>query len=179
MRMTEICFPLPYEWTEFPRLLSKEGKFGAVRKHDVHTGVDIYTRENAPVLAMETGRVVCIEQFTGPPESPWWLPTDVILVEGPSGVIAYGEVTPKVSAGDLVCVGQEIANVVPVLKPGQERSDIPGHSRFMLHLELYIPGTRSTVWWKKGNPQPEELLDPTPILVRAWNERSLRHGISS
>jgi murein DD-endopeptidase MepM/ murein hydrolase activator NlpD len=172
--MSAICFPLPYSWTNFPYFISKEGKFGAVRKHDVHTGIDLYTRENAPVLAMQDGVVVAVEQFTGPPESPWWLPTKAILVEGESGVLVYGEVTPKVSVGDRVTCSQEIANVSPVLKPGEERKDIIGHSRFMLHLELYVPGTRKTVWWKLNEPQPEGLQDPMPLLVRAWNERSLR-----
>lgn len=172
-------FPLPREWTTFPRFLSKEGKFGAVRTHDVHTGVDIYTREGAPVLAIEAGTVVAIEQFTGAPESPWWLRTLAILVEGDSGVFVYGEVTPAVTVGDSVEPGQQIAVVAPVLHPGDERTDIPGHSRFMLHLELHKLGTRTTCWWKLDAPQPESLLDPMPILVRAWNERSIRSALGT
>jgi len=171
--MSRIEFPLPYEWTKFPRFISQHGKFGAVRTHDIHTGVDLYTWEGAPVLAMQDGEVVVVEPFTGPPESPWWLPTQVIMVESEAGVFAYGEVAPKVQVGDRVTVGQIIAEVTPVLKPGDERTDIPGHSRFMLHLELYRPGTRSTTWWKRGESQPESLLDPMPFLVRAWNERSI------
>lgn len=172
--MGQILFPLPYSWTNFPYFISSEGKFGAIRKHDIHTGVDLYTRENAPVNAMESGEVVAIEDFTGPPESPWWLPTQAILVEGESGVLVYGEVAPKVAVGDRVEVGQEIANVIPVLKPDAERPKILGHSRFMLHMELHVPGTRATSWWKRNEPQPESLRDPMPLLVRAWNERSVR-----
>lgn len=34
------------------------GRFGAVRKHDVHTGIDLYTYPGMPVLAVEDGVVV-------------------------------------------------------------------------------------------------------------------------
>ena len=168
-------FPLRREDVKFPKMISKEGTFGAVRKHDIHTGVDLYTVENATVYAMEDGVVATVEQFTGPPESPWWLVTYVVMVEGPSGVIAYGEVSPQVQEGDRVVEGQEIARVIPVLPEGKERYDIPGHSRYMLHLELYVPDTRRPVWWLKGAEQPCELLDPMPLLSKAWNERAVSH----
>lgn len=172
--MSAICFPLPYSCTKFPTFLSKEGSFGAVRQHDVHTGVDLYTIENAPVIAIQSGLVASIEAFTGPEaDSSWWLPTGVVLVEGEAGVIAYGEVSPKVEVGETVLAGQILANVIPVLPFEKERRDIRGHSRFMLHVEVYEPGTRTTVWWKKDQPQPSGLKDPTPLLTRAFNERSI------
>lgn len=163
-------FPLRRSDVSFPHMVSKEGTFGHKRKYDIHTGVDLYTVENAPVYAMERGKVVAVEKFTGPPESPWWLPTYAVLVEGESGVITYGEVLPLVSDEDLVSEGQEIARVTPVLLSGKERPDIPGHSRFMLHMELYVRGTTKTVWWRLEEDRPEELRDPMPILSRAWNE---------
>jgi len=151
--------------------MSKQGAFGAVRKYDVHTGIDLYTIEGAPVLAMEDGVVVSVTDFTGPPESPWWLPTKAVLIEGASGVLCYGEVVSYLVAGEKVQSGEPIANVVPVLR--EARKDIPGHSRFMLHLELYEHGTKAPKEWKLGEPCPQGLLDPTPLLYRAWNKRAV------
>jgi hypothetical protein len=126
---------------------------------------------------MEDGEVVYVQPFTGgEAESPWWLSTMAILVEGPSGVLVYGEVSPDINLKDTVKCGQKIGTVAPVLKPEDARPDIPGHSRFMLHMELYTPGTRSTTWWKLGEEKPNHLLDPMPLLVRAWNERSIRRA---
>lgn len=167
-------FPLRRDDVNFPTLISKEGTFGFKRKHDVHTGVDLYTVEGASVYAVESGRVVSVEKFTGPPESSWWLTTYAVLVEGDSGVLVYGEVEPLVTEGQEVTEGQHIARVIPVLPEGKERPDIPGHSRFMLHFEQYEAGTLHTVWWHLGEPQPKGLRDPLPLLSRAWNEQSLR-----
>lgn len=150
-----------------PHCTSAQGMFGAIRKHDIHTGIDIYTIENAPVYAMEDGVVVAVEDFTGPPETPWWLPTKAVLTEGPSGVIVYGEIEPLVNKGDEVAEGQLIGRIIPVLPEGKERPDIPGHSRFMLHLELYKKGTRKTTIWNLGEQKPEELIDPTEILMKS------------
>jgi len=172
---TRIYFPLPQWAVEFPRFLSKDGAFGAVRKHDIHTGVDLYTAEGAPVLAMEDGHVIAVVPFTGPPESPWWLPTLAVLIAGASGVLCYGEVVTVLREGDDVRGGEPIANVIPVLAEGKANPEIYGHSRAMLHLELYTASTRSPVWWKLNEPCPDCLKDPMPLLVRAWNERSV-HG---
>jgi hypothetical protein len=43
------------------------GAFAARRRHDVHTGVDLYCSEGEPVLAVEDGDVVNVEPFTGSP----------------------------------------------------------------------------------------------------------------
>jgi len=169
-----VTFPLRREDVNFPAFISKEGTFGFKRKHDVHTGVDLYTVEGAPVYAVEPGIVVSVERFTGPPESPWWLTTYAVLVEGKSGVLVYGEVESLVSEGQDVEEGQHIARVIPVLPQGKERPDIPGHSRFMLHFEHYDAGTTRTVWWNLGDPQPKGLHDPLPLLAKAWNEQSIQ-----
>jgi Membrane proteins related to metalloendopeptidases len=138
------------------------GAFGTVRKHDVHTGVDIYARENATVYAIENGVIVAIEKFTGEhADSPWWNNTWSILVEGVSGVVCYGELRPMdwLEVGDRVSNGEMIGMVVPVLK--KDKGVTPTS---MLHFELYKPGTTSSVWWHHGEPQPETLLDPTELL---------------
>lgn len=150
------------------------GAFGSVRKHDVHTGVDLYTDGDVYVSAVEAGMVVAIEPFTGPHAgSPWWNDTWVAMVEGASGVVAYGEIDPAVRVGQLVKAFSWIGIVRPVLKKAP-RADIPGHSATMLHIELYRTGTRVPVDWPLGMPQPANLLDPTSLLVAACAGSSTR-----
>lgn len=162
-------FPL-IDWKGSIPLPGHPGAFGAIRKHDRHTGVDLYVPKTDLVLAVESGIVVSVEDYTGPKaKSPWWLPTSAIIVEGESGVVCYGEVNPiGVTKGDMILAGQVIANVVPVLHEGKERADIPGHSRFMLHFELYKTGTRKSVWWKLDEEKPDNLLDPTSKLMECY-----------
>lgn len=153
------------------------GSFGAVRKHDVHTGVDLYTTAHALVSVVEPGIVVDIVDFTGskvldPIGKPmsWWNDTKAVLVKGVSGVVVYGEVLPNASLriGDVVALGETIAEVIPVLPPHKHRTDIPHHSVSMLHIELYTTqaAEKNFRWgtWKVGGPRPDGLLDPTPFL---------------
>ena len=161
-----------------PLLPDNPGRFAAVRRHDVHTGLDLYCEVGTKVLAVEDGTVVEIEEFTGPTaESPWWHETWAVLVQGASGVVVYGEVAPAVEVGDFVPKGAEIGLVMAVLKK------FKGRPMVMLHLELMVPGARETVWWKPGEPQPVCLLDPTPKLPEAptfdlarYDEVSFRAG---
>jgi murein DD-endopeptidase MepM/ murein hydrolase activator NlpD len=148
---------------------SEPGSFGFVRKHDIHTGVDLYCLGQNLVKAVETGFVVAVEEYTGPKAgSPWWLPTKSILIEGESGVVCYGEVMPiGVSKGDMILKGQIIAYVVPVLRK-KSNLNIANHSNHMLHFELYTHGTRESVWWKLNEPKPTNLLDPTEKLNESY-----------
>ena len=74
-------------------------------------------------------------------------------------------VIPQVEVGDEVNVNQVIALVSTVIQEGKERPDIPGHSRSMLHLELYDRGTKAaSTSWKQGRTELG-LRDPTPYLV--------------
>ena len=175
------------------------GAFGAVRKFDVHTGVDLYCPEGTPIFAVEDGRVITIEIFTGPrAESPWWYETLAILVEGESGVVCYGEVenkwipkltdrqgkrygmtsnriksyqkqnpdqvgAPYLVEGDIVNRGDLLTWSKQVLKKDK------GKPMCMLHFELYQHGTDETVWWKRDEPKPENLLDPTLKLIATLN----------
>jgi len=138
------------------------GAFGAVRKFDVHTGVDLYCPRNTPIFAVENGKVVEVEIFTGPrAESPWWHETSALLVEGDSGVVCYGEVETSLKIGDKVKRGELIALSKQVLKKDK------GKPMCMLHFELYQSGTDETVWWKRDEPQPTNLLNPTGLLLEA------------
>lgn len=138
------------------------GRFGTVRRHDVHTGIDLYCELGTGVVAVEPGRVVAVETFTGPsatPPTPWWSDTQAVLVEGESGVVVYGEMTARVMPGDDVIRGQ-ILGVVdrPVLPK------FKGRPMVMLHLELMAHGARHTLVWELGAPRPAQLLDPEPHL---------------
>jgi hypothetical protein len=138
------------------------GTFGAARRFDIHTGVDLYTYPGMPVLAVEDGVVVKIEDFTGEQVgSPWWNDTEAILIEGTTGVVCYGELAPLkgIQVGQKVLRGDCLGCILPVLKKDK------GKPMSMLHLELYDHGTRDTVIWNLNQPQPSSLKDPTPHLL--------------
>ncbi len=162
--MKDPCWPLAHQTPLFP---DEAGQFGTVRSKDIHTGVDLYCEINQAVVAMEEGIVVGVLPFTGAhmtkdeDKSPWWNDTWVILVEGRSGVIAYGEINPFVTVGDTVQSSQHIGFVIPVLRT------FKGRPMVMLHLERMSTGSRDTVWWRPGETQPPGLLDPTPLLRKA------------
>ena len=149
------------------------GQFGAVRKHDIHTGVDLYTYPGMPVLAVEDGVVVGIEIFTGPrAESPWWNETEALLVEGVSGVVCYGELAVQsgLEIGSKITQEQCLGCVKTVLKKDK------GRPRTMLHFELYQHGTKETVWWRRGERRPVNLLDPSEHLKAALD--ALKRAVS-
>lgn len=151
-------------WAGPAALPDPPGRFGFRRKYDVHTGVDLYTYPGMPVLAVEGGTVVAIERFTGPSAgTPWWHDTDAVLVEGPSGVVCYGEISPlkEVQVGATLVAGDCIGCVKTVLRKNK------GRPMTMLHFEWYRHGTRQTVVWDLDQACPENLLDPTDFLERA------------
>jgi len=143
------------------------GAFGTMRKHDVHTGVDLYCAEGSRVLAVEDGYVKFVVPFTGPKAgSPWWHETYAVGVEGASGVVLYGEVFPRgwhnmMRPGMTMKRGDSPGYVMRVLKEDK------GRPTSMLHLELYLPWVEEPVWWDLHAYQPPPLLDPTRHLLRA------------
>jgi len=139
------------------------GAFGIDRHLHVHTGVDLYAPHGAPVAAIETGRVIKVAWFTGPSIGlPWWQDTRAVYIEGPSGVMNYGEIQeyPNIKVGDIIYKGENFGYVIPVLKKYK------GRPMSMLHFELYDHGYVDD-WgeWKIGEPNPEHLKDPTSILL--------------
>ncbi len=141
------------------------GAFGVRRKHDVHTGIDLYCPEGTPVRAVEDGTVVAVIPFTGAivdPPMPWWHDTHAVMVEGESGVVLYGEVTPGVEVGQTVVRGEEVARVKQVLKKDK------GRPMSMLHLELHKTGSRTWVEWL--DERPDILLDPSRHLKKICGE---------
>lgn len=145
----------------------KEGQFGAVRKHDIHTGIDLYCKDGEEVYAIEEGVVVKYDWFTGmraSPPSPWWNNTSAIAIKGKAGVIVYGELTAFEEiyrVGTSIREGKLIGRVVQVLK--EDKKKVPSTS--MLHLELYKEYEGFWHEWKLFTYKPENLLDPTPLLI--------------
>ncbi len=151
-------FPLmgPTRWPDAP------GRFGARRRYDVHTGIDLYVEEGTVAIAAEDGVVVAIEDFTGPSAgTPWWNDTKGVYVEGPSGVLVYGEVDNLwVRLGNVVKAGSPIGVVKRVLLEDK------GRPCSMLHFEQHVPGTRTGLAWQ--TTQPRSLRDPTNQLKESW-----------
>ena len=157
--------PIPVDdFTGFP-MSGHPGSFACQRKHEKHTGVDLYTTNGQKVEAVENGTIVGIEHFTGEwDNTPWWENTNCVLIEGATGVVCYGEIDQAsgLQVGDKVVQGEYIGNVKRVLKNGKERKDIPGHSTSMLHMELYPHGTT-----KASNGFEKHLNDIMPFLLEA------------
>ncbi len=115
-----------------------EGMFGAQRKHDVHTGIDLYAPVGTEVMAIYDGEVIGVENFTGPEVgSPWWNTTQAVYIVHPVNrvaevVVVYGEISPIVKVGQRVLSGQVIGHVQQVLKKDK------GKPMSMLHLENYV-----------------------------------------
>ena len=158
-------------FTDYIPKFDEPGAFGAVRKHDIHEGVDVYCQYGAPVYAMEDGEVVDSYQYTGKNANcDWWNDTWCIKVKGRSGVITYGELVMKDKSwvtypeiGTRVYAGNVIGVVGTVLKENKLRFDIRNHNTSMLHVELrtelcHIDG------WKLDEDRDKRLLDPTPYL---------------
>lgn len=134
-----------------------------IRTHHTHEGVDIYAEEGTNVYAMESGIIVGFGIFTGEEVgSDWWNYTEYLMIAGASGVINYGEIyqTPFYDFGMVVNAGDIIGKVKQVLKKDK------GLPMSMLHIELYKHGTMMPVKeWKVGEPKPEQLFDPTKLLI--------------
>jgi hypothetical protein len=96
---------------------------------------------------------------------PWWLNTWIVLVEGVSGVFAYGDLKPGVDVGDDLVPGSFIGQVLQVLRFGKERPTS------MLHLEMHAVGSRDCPQWLDIDSRPPTLLDPTPILLTIAGSR--------
>src|ERR1035437_6690863 len=140
------------------------GAFGIIRKHDVHTGVDMYCEVGDDVVTMEDGVVVAVEFFTGPRvDMPWWNDTQAVAIKGKSGIINYGEVRAYLEVGDEVKEGDLVGWVIPVLK--KDKSKVPSTS--MLHLELYTEYDGKWAMWEIGDEQPNNLSNPTSLLQNA------------
>ena len=146
------------------------GDFAFRRSFYHHPGIDLYCGDLHPVQTIEPGKIVRIENFTGPnadPPSPWWNETWSILIEGASGAIGYCELKPMdhIKVGMYVDEGETIALITPVLKKDK------GNGTTMAHIELYTHGTQEHVTWLLGAPKPKHLLNPRQLLQSIIDEK--------
>ena len=152
------------------------GAYLTKRKHDVHTGVDLYTSDGSKVYAVEKGEVVGIRPFTGAHAGcDFWNETWAIDIEGYTGTICYGEITldqlPKhLKIGSMVEKGQWIANVKRVLKEDK------GKATSMLHFALHAHGWKY-LYKDQDDPKKEPFyslqLDPTMLLLQLKNKADI------
>lgn len=139
--------------------ISKEGDFGAIRKFDIHTGIDLYCNQNDDVYSIEDGTVIKVKPFTGKQAgSPWWNETEYVGILSKSGYIIYGEVKSCVKEGAKVTAGQKIGQVETVLKKDK------GRPMNMLHLELYSKVVNDPYIWNLNEEKKPELLDPKTLI---------------
>jgi len=172
LRLQPWLWPLP----GVKRVLSEsDGAFGFRRKHEVHTGVDLYCDEGQEACAIEDGQVLLVVEFTGERVgSPWWNPTKAVLVLHGNCVVVYGEIEPLPTIRDEMRVrrGQPLGKVLRVRKKNC------GKPTTMLHLELWestedvvqhYTGNKATVAndWPLDGKRPKGLLDPTSWLKDA------------
>lgn len=140
--------------------LESQNCFGAKRKHDYHTGVDLFCEENDEVYSMYDGIVTSVIEFTGYSESPWWNDTLAVMVYHPEiqKTFLYGEILTKIKVGRTVKAGQEIGRVKTVLKKDK------GKPMTMLHMECYKGLQNNAVWWYHDKKCPNNLEDITKYL---------------
>jgi len=143
------------------------GAFGAVRKHDIHKGIDLYANAGDAVYAVENGVVCLIRPFTGASiGTPWWNETEALNIAGPSGVVVYGEIkiSNQLQMGSEVKRGDFLGTVQTVLQKDK------GRPMSMLHLALHRHGIQSNGEWCLGAPQPKGLLNPTSYVLQGNDE---------
>ena len=140
-------------------VLQHYGSFGVRRKHDVHSGVDLYAPPGSHVYAIEDGVVVYSGWFTGSEcNTSWWNNTRALYVEGNTATIVYGEIQENegLKKGSKIQMGQRIGKVLQVLKEDK------GKPMSMLHLSMKQKGY--DVLYDKGIYMLN--LDPLPVLFQ-------------
>jgi murein DD-endopeptidase MepM/ murein hydrolase activator NlpD len=149
------------------------GGYMVKRRFDVHTGIDLFVVEGTPVYSVERGEVVAIRKFTGGEAgTSFWENTMAVDIEGLTGTICYGEVTPvlNLKVGDIVQCGQVIAHVKRVLK------EYKGKPRSMLHFAIHRHGWKY-LYKDQQDPEMESfydlLIDPTMLLIQLKNKADL------
>lgn len=149
-------FDLAHQFEKYP-----QSNFGYVRKHDIHTGIDIYTLEHSEIYPFIEGKVVSIEQFTGEEVGcSWWNKTYCVVVETTLGLMLYGEIIPDASLKINQNATSEtlLGKVTPVLK--KDKGINPTN---MLHFEIYSSAPVGVVW-NLDESKPSNLLNPLESL---------------
>ena len=129
--------------------------FGAPRGQNTrnHAGIDIYPQGGAgsSVKALADGIVIKIAPF-------------------------YTRTNDEVTYGVLVDHADFVANYAEFEKPGYKVSTVIKQGEIIgrisgtqqLHFELYAKGTKD--WLRWHGTQPENLIDPTEIMIKLLNK---------
>jgi len=142
------------------------GAYMVKRRHDVHTGIDLYTPKGSLVYAVEDGDIICIRKFTGTSIGyDWWNETQNIDIEGYTGCLGYGEIEPdpQLKVGDIVKKGQVIGKVIPVLKEDRGRAMSMLH--FSIHRHCFGDMIKAVENKSKENFYDLQ-IDPTMLLIQ-------------
>ena len=142
-----------------------EGSFGIERKHDIHTGIDIYCQNGDLVYSIEDGTIIDIVQFTGFDESPWWNDTYAMVIKSNDNnhIWLYGELKePNLIIGEKVFKGSIIGQVETVLKKNKNKP------MTMLHIELYSTYSKPVIW-NLNTPCPKGLENPTHLIKKIYS----------
>jgi murein DD-endopeptidase MepM/ murein hydrolase activator NlpD len=163
-----LIFPLKnYKYT-IPTE-NEPGGFGFIRKHDIHTGIDLYCSEYDLVYSISDGIVLDVVKFTGFEESPWWNDTYAIIIHHKEiGTVVYGELESLVKKGDEVKEGDIIGKILTVLKKDKGKNPVN-----MLHIELYDKKIIDPVIWDIGEKKPKSLKSPKNLLSLLYENKSI------
>lgn len=141
------------------------GSFGAKRKHDIHTGVDLCCPEHTKIYSPDDGELVEVGIFTGPDAgSPWWNPTGYCVIRYSYGAVLFGEINPETFPSKEIKKCQLLGTVQTVLKHNK------GLPTSMLHVELYSKYIEPAIWYH-NNDCPHGLIDPSNIVSKILNLR--------
>jgi phosphopantothenoylcysteine decarboxylase len=157
------------------------GSFGVVRKFDRHTGVDLYAPVGQGVVAMDAGKLVHVGPFTGPEVqcghypngSPWWLPTDCVVIDQGDILVLYGEITASRNIrAKWKCpsdYGRDIERGEPIGEVARVLRHDKGTPTSMLHLEQLRSWDDGCplVWGRDQINPPDPLMDVTLMVERA------------
>lgn len=171
-------WPVPDSFSPTPPAPGEHGCFWEDRGDRYHAGIDLYSPEGSPVLAIENGRVVLVQQFTSPDLVDYWNVTYSVIIETASGFVTrYAELSQiTIQSGEMVISGQIIGRVGLVLNDHHVDSTAPeyiqalkqdGHQS-MLHFELHCCLPVDESHYLGGNyftrVKPPSLLDPAGYL---------------
>ena len=127
--------------------------FGAERSNSrIHAGIDVYppAGDGASLRAIKDGTVIKVglfyTRYTGEK-------TYAVLVDHGDFVANYAEVRPPaLVAGSTLNMGDLVGYISGTRQ---------------LHFEMYTPGTTDWLWWY--GEQPENLLDPTQMMLKLYD----------
>jgi len=156
----------PLKHFKYP--INNQNLFGAMRKYDYHTGIDLFADENSPVFAMLDCEVVQAGWFTGDfsyPPSPWWNDTEYVMcktiINNNTLYFLYGEIISYVKVGDYLKEGDTIGHITRVLKKDK------GLPTTMLHFEVYKSLPKEPLFWYHDQEKPDILMNPEPYVKMA------------